>query len=174
MDYQVRVVIFSTYCRDKITGKNIVHSHITNMDEIPLTFDIPLTHTVEKKGTSMVAICTTGHEKLSFTVVLGCHGNGQKLPPMVIFKRKTLPKEAFPARVVVKANQKGWMDEEKMKEGLREVAFAKASINVEAEPVGKSDSDDEEEELGILDIEIAQLFNSDTEDENFDGFVAEE
>lgn len=29
----------------------------------------------------------------------------QKLPPMVIFKRKTLPKEKFPARVIIKA---GW------------------------------------------------------------------
>ncbi|TWW62330.1 Membrane-associated guanylate kinase, WW and PDZ domain-containing protein 3 [Takifugu flavidus] len=45
-DYQERVAIFRTYCRDKIT----VPSHITNMDEIPLTFDIPLTHKVEKKG----------------------------------------------------------------------------------------------------------------------------
>ncbi|TWW64308.1 hypothetical protein D4764_03G0013160 [Takifugu flavidus] len=106
-DYQERerVAIF----RDKITAP----SHITNMDEIPLTFDIPLTHTVEKKGTGMVAICTTGQEKSLFTVVLGCHGNGQKLPPILIFKRKTLPKEAFPAGVVVKANQKGWMDKEK-------------------------------------------------------------
>ncbi|TWW61092.1 hypothetical protein D4764_05G0011820 [Takifugu flavidus] len=41
-----RVAIFRTYCRDKITAP----SHITNMDEIPLTFNIPLTHKVEKKG----------------------------------------------------------------------------------------------------------------------------
>ncbi|TWW59247.1 hypothetical protein D4764_06G0007770 [Takifugu flavidus] len=52
--------------------------------------------------------------------------------------------------------------------------FTKVGINAEAEPVSESDSDDEEEEFGMLDIEIAQLFNSDTEDENFDGFVAEE
>ncbi|TWW63271.1 hypothetical protein D4764_03G0002790 [Takifugu flavidus] len=41
-----RAAIFRTYCRDKITAP----SHITNMDETPLTFDIPLTHKVEKKG----------------------------------------------------------------------------------------------------------------------------
>ncbi|TWW74411.1 hypothetical protein D4764_14G0004140 [Takifugu flavidus] len=46
VDYQKRVAIFRTYCRDKITAP----SHITNMDEIPLTFDIPLTHKVVKKG----------------------------------------------------------------------------------------------------------------------------
>ncbi|XP_029690866.1 MORC family CW-type zinc finger protein 3a isoform X2 [Takifugu rubripes] len=38
-------------------------SHIPNMDDIPLTFDIPLTHKVEKKGTSTVAIRTTEDEK---------------------------------------------------------------------------------------------------------------
>ncbi|TWW75344.1 hypothetical protein D4764_13G0000060 [Takifugu flavidus] len=46
-------------------------------------------------------------------------------------------------------------------------------INAEAELVGESDSDDEEE-FGMLDIEIAQLFNSDTEDENFDDRRGEE
>ncbi|TWW63297.1 hypothetical protein D4764_03G0003050 [Takifugu flavidus] len=45
-DYQERVAIFRTYCRDKITAP----SHITNRDETPLSFDIPLTHKVEKKG----------------------------------------------------------------------------------------------------------------------------
>lgn len=71
---------------------------ITNMDEVPFTFNIPVNHTVEKRGTSTVSIRTTGHDRLTFTVVLGCHGNGQKLPPMVIFKRKTLAKEKFPRK----------------------------------------------------------------------------
>ncbi|TWW59303.1 hypothetical protein D4764_06G0008330 [Takifugu flavidus] len=48
-DYQERVAIFRTYCSDKITAP----SHITNMDEIPLTFNIPLTHKVEKKGPAL-------------------------------------------------------------------------------------------------------------------------
>ncbi|KAK7934312.1 hypothetical protein WMY93_005208 [Mugilogobius chulae] len=91
------------------------------MDEVPLTFDIPVNRTVEKTGTRTVPILTTGNEKSSFTVVLGCQANGQKLPPMVIFKRKTLPKEKFPAGVIIKANPKGWMDEDKMSEWLSEI-----------------------------------------------------
>ncbi|TWW81817.1 Carbonic anhydrase-related protein 10 [Takifugu flavidus] len=75
-DYQERVAIFRTYCRDKITAP----SHITNMDEIPLTFNITLAHKVEKKGP--VAIRTTEHEKSSLTVVLGCHGNRQSVGRM--------------------------------------------------------------------------------------------
>ncbi|KAF4083566.1 hypothetical protein AMELA_G00143600 [Ameiurus melas] len=285
-DYKEKLAIFHTYCSNKITDKKIQPNHITNMDEVPLTFDIPVNHTVEKKGTNTVSIRTTGHEKSAFTVVLGCHGNGQKLPPMVIFKRKTLPKEKFPARVILKANQKGWMDEEKMREWLREVyvkrldvffhaspsllicdsmrahltatvknevkqmnselaiipggltkelqplgigvnrafkvklravwerwmtdskhtitktgrqrlasyaticewivdawakvsaltvvrAFAKASIIAEQPPGNETDSDNDEREPGMSDDEIAQLFNSDTEDEDFDGFVGE-
>lgn len=39
---------------------------------------------------------------------------------LVIFKRKTLPKEKFPAGVI-KTNPKAWMDEEKMSEWLREI-----------------------------------------------------
>ena len=36
---------------------------------------------------------TTGHEKDRFTGMLACLGNGTKLPPYVVFKQKTLPKD---------------------------------------------------------------------------------
>ena len=38
-----------------------------------------------------------------------------KLPPTIIFKRKTLPKEDFPHGVEIMVNHKGWMNEEIMK-----------------------------------------------------------
>ncbi|KAK6299839.1 hypothetical protein J4Q44_G00298720 [Coregonus suidteri] len=117
-DYQEKLVTFRAYCKKKITEKKIRPEHITNMDEVPLTFDIPMNRTVEKTGTSTVSVRTIGNEKSSFTVVLACQANGQKLPPMVIFKRKTLPKENFQAGVVIKASPKGWMDEEKMTPSL--------------------------------------------------------
>ncbi|XP_015253526.1 PREDICTED: secretory phospholipase A2 receptor-like [Cyprinodon variegatus] len=101
-DYNEKLASFHSYCSKHIADKRIQPSHITNMDEVPLTFNIPVNHTVEKKGTSMVAIHTMGYEKASFTVVLGCHANGQKLLPVVIFKRKALPKETFSAGVVIK------------------------------------------------------------------------
>ena len=77
---------------EKIDELKIHRKHITNMDEVPLTFDIPLNCTVEKAGASAVTICTTRNEKSGFTIVLACQANGQKLPPMVIFKRKDLAK----------------------------------------------------------------------------------
>lgn len=47
-------------------------------------------------------------------------------------------------------------------------AFAKAGIISEGPHGTESDSDSEESGTGIFDL--AQLFNSETEDEDFDGF----
>ena len=56
---------------------------------------------------------TTGHERTHFTVVLACIANGFKVKPMVIFKRKRIPKgEKIPAGVLVHCHPKGWMDED--------------------------------------------------------------
>ena len=74
-------------------------------------FYLPSNRTVDCVGSKTVAVRTTGHEKKThFTTVLGCMADGTKLPPMVIFKRKTMPKEKFPIGVIVHVHQKGWMD----------------------------------------------------------------
>ena len=44
-------------------------------------------------------------------VVLSCCAGGTKLPPMLIFKRKNMPKEAISKGVIVHVHDKGWMDE---------------------------------------------------------------
>ena len=86
-----------------------------NMDETPVWFDMPSARTVNVKGEKTVLVNTTGHEKSQFTVVLACLTDGTKLKPMVIFKRKTLPKENFPPGVLLRCHLKGWMDEAGMK-----------------------------------------------------------
>ena len=55
-------------------------------------FDMPGNRTLDKIGTKCVFVRTTGHEKMHFTVVLCCMANGSKLPPLVIFNRKPIPK----------------------------------------------------------------------------------
>lgn len=80
-----------------------------------------LNRTVERTGTSMVSVLTTGNGKALLTVAPGVLSDGQKLLPMVILKRKTLPKETFPAGTIVEVNPKGWMDEEMMKNWPSEV-----------------------------------------------------
>ncbi|XP_061129331.1 activating transcription factor 7-interacting protein 1 isoform X2 [Syngnathus typhle] len=105
-DCQEKVSTFHAYCQTIITEKKIQPEHITNMDEVALSFDIPLNDAVEKT---------------SFTVVLACQANGNKLPPMVIFKKKTLPKKDFPAGIVIEANSNGCVDEDTMCAWLREI-----------------------------------------------------
>ena len=87
-----------------------------------MTFDIVSNSTVDKKGSKTVSILTTGHEKDRFTVMLACLGDGTKLPPYVVFKRKTLPKKiTFPNEVIVRCQEKGWMDEAMIKDWLKTV-----------------------------------------------------
>ena len=67
-------------------------------------------------------IMTTCHEKDRLTVILACLGDGTKLPPYVVFKRKTLPKDlVLPRGIHVRAQAKGWMDESLVKDWLNSV-----------------------------------------------------
>ena len=57
-----------------------------------------------------MTINTTGHEKDRFTVMLACTADGGKLPAFAVLKRKTMPKDKFPAGVIVRAQYNGWID----------------------------------------------------------------
>jgi len=81
-----------------------------NMDEVPLMFDVPSNKTVDVKGAKTIMIKTSGNEKTCYTVVLVCCADGTNLPPLLIFKRKTLPKDAIPYGIYVHVHSKGWMD----------------------------------------------------------------
>ncbi|KAK7088131.1 hypothetical protein V1264_022083 [Littorina saxatilis] len=119
-DLLEKTTLFRNFVSELIAEEFIGLDFIVNMDEVPLSFDMPLTRTINKKGESSVSIKTTGHEKSNFTCVLACTASGIKLPPMLIFKRKTMPKEKFPAGIVIKVNVKGWMDETMMHNWLAE------------------------------------------------------
>jgi hypothetical protein len=82
-------------------------SQVGNMDEVPITFDMPETRTVDEKGKKSIILTTTGAEKCNFTVILCCTADGGKCHPMVIFKRKTMPKITVPKGIVVTVSPKG-------------------------------------------------------------------
>jgi hypothetical protein len=54
-------------------------------------------------------------------VILSVTADGHKCEPMVIFKRKTMPKEKFPEGIIVTVNKKAWVDQEIMKQWLEKV-----------------------------------------------------
>ena len=86
-----------------------------NMDEVPLTFDGPSNKKVDVTGAKTIMIKTSRNEKTHYTVVLACCADGTKLPPLLIFKRKTLPKDIIAHGIYVHVHSKGWMDGEGMK-----------------------------------------------------------
>ena len=120
-DLEEKITSFHRFVIKRRKETNYELVHIGNTDETPVWFDMPLARTVNARGERTVLVNTTGHEKSSFTVVLLCLANGTKLKPMVIFKRKTIPKENIPAGVVVHCQPKVWMDEEGLKIWVQKV-----------------------------------------------------
>ena len=90
-----------------------------------MTFDVPSNKTVGVKGAKTIMIKTSGNEKMRY-VVLACCADGTKLPPLLIFKRKTLPKDVIPYGIYVLVHSKGWVDGEGMKLWL-EIVWSKHS-----------------------------------------------
>lgn len=66
-------------------------AYIGNMDETPVSFDLPSNTTIDELGARSVSIRTTGHEKANFTLVLTCMADRTKLLPLIIFKLRNVP-----------------------------------------------------------------------------------
>jgi len=112
VDHDAKLLEFQQFIIQLCRQHGYDLSQIGNTDQTPLTFDLPYERTVAVKGVKTVSIMTTGHEKSHFTVMLACTADGGKLPPYIVFKRKTLPKEMrFPRGVHVRVHPKVWMDE---------------------------------------------------------------
>jgi hypothetical protein len=96
-------------------------SQIGNADQTLLFFYMPRNTSVEKQGLLSVTIKTTGAEKQRCTIMLAATADGDKLTPYLIFKRKTLPKEKFPPGIHVRVQEKGWMDQDLVKDWVDKV-----------------------------------------------------
>ncbi|CAI7878390.1 unnamed protein product [Closterium sp. NIES-54] len=98
---------------------------ILNEDQTPLFLEMPAERTLEMKGARTVHVRSAGYEKERVTVMLAVTASRLKLPPYVVFKRKTIPKVPIPAgkrsTVVVRAQDKGWMDESLVQDWITQV-----------------------------------------------------
>ncbi|CAJ0600460.1 unnamed protein product [Cylicocyclus nassatus] len=83
------VASFRSFVKAKIT--TILAKDIGNMDEVPVTFDMPRRYTVDIRGTQDYQSTDLGNERTNFTVVLGVTADGGICPPMVIFEKKKRP-----------------------------------------------------------------------------------
>lgn len=104
-----------------IKAEKLAPCQIINMDEMLLTFDCLPNRIVYKQGEKTIPNITSNNEKNLFTRVLSCTANSNKLKPLLIFKRKTIPKGDFPANLTVSANEKLCMYKEMRIHWMEEV-----------------------------------------------------
>ncbi|XP_077111701.1 uncharacterized protein LOC143767342 isoform X2 [Ranitomeya variabilis] len=115
-EYETETLSFHKFVIDAMKRHRFELSQIGNMDEIPITFGVPSNRTVDAKGVKI-----SRKEETHYTVVLACCADGTKLPPMIIFKRKDMPKEDIPRGIILHAHERGWMDEDGMKVWIEKV-----------------------------------------------------
>jgi len=86
-----------------------------------MRFELPTNRTLEFSGSRTVPVKSCGAEKRSFTVVLAVAADGTKVPPKVIFKGVRTPRDlVVPHPLRVSFHKKGWMDEQGVKEWIRQ------------------------------------------------------
>ena len=82
------VSIFLNEIRNNRIANGFSDSIIWNMDETPIFLNMPITKTIVKRGSKQVIVKTQGQEKCRVTVILTILAEGDKLPPLIIFKAK--------------------------------------------------------------------------------------
>ena len=87
--------MMQTICMQGDAGVNRINSG--NMDEVPVSFDLPSQFTVGERTEMDVSVTITGFEKCSFTVVLVVTRSGNKYLLIATFKRKAILKERSPS-----------------------------------------------------------------------------
>jgi len=113
-DFEQKLLNYQRYITNLRKTGNFLMRQMANADETAIYLDMLPNYTMEKKGVKGVLLKTTGCEKLRLIIMLAETADARKLPPLLILKRKTLPKsEAFPKDVTVRAQEKGWMMEER-------------------------------------------------------------
>lgn len=102
---------------------------IGNMDETPVSFDLPSQTTIEETGSKTVSIRTCGYEKSNFTVILACMADGMKLPATIIFKLAKVPRQDFPSGIIIRANREGYSNTEEMLFWVENIWNQRASLS---------------------------------------------
>ena len=92
------------------------NNSILAMDETPVWKDMVSSTTVDKTGSKVVPLKTTGHEKVRVSVCIAAEDDGTKLKPFVVFagaKRESKAlHEEYTRQCSVASSANGWMNEE--------------------------------------------------------------
>jgi hypothetical protein len=120
--YKEKLVSFQKFLKLRKQHKYLL-GQIGNADQTPLFSDMPESTTVNSASEQMVQIRTMGAKKQRCTVMLAITADRQKLPPYVVFKRKTMAKEKFPLGIIVWVQESGWMTEDLIDHWIKFVWF---------------------------------------------------
>ena len=99
-------------------------SLVGNMDKTPAFFDMVPSKCIAAKGTKECVDSTSGGKKKHIKIVLAAMGDEKMLPPMIIFKGKTdrtISDLNIPAEVIMKLQEKAWMDDHLMKVRVEDI-----------------------------------------------------
>jgi len=69
-EYERKIIEFHKYVSNVRKKLCFEIRQLRNMDEVPLTFDVPWNKTVDDKGAKTIMVKTSGNEKMCYTVVL--------------------------------------------------------------------------------------------------------
>ena len=112
-EYERKIIEFHKYVINMRKKLCFEKGQLGNMDEVPFTFDVLSNKTADVKVAKTIVIKTSGYETMRYAVFLACCADGTKLPPLLIFKRKTLPKDVIPHGFTFMFILKdGWMEKE--------------------------------------------------------------
>lgn len=120
-EFDVKIINFHRHVIKLRKNNGYLLSQIGNANHVPLYFDMPTNTTLAEKDYKSFLIQKTGCEKLRCNVMLAITADGTKLPPYVIFKRKTMPIDNIPKGIHVRVHEKGWMDAAMLGDWMRTV-----------------------------------------------------
>ena len=81
--------LFWNEVHDVINKNGLGKGNIFNMDETPLFFNMIPNKTIAKRGKKTILIKSQNQEKCRISIILCIVADGDKLPPLIIFKGKT-------------------------------------------------------------------------------------
>lgn len=139
---------------------------IGNADQTVVWFDAPDNVTVEVEGKNSIRVLTMGVKRQRCTVMLCITADKGKLPPYVVFMGKCVPTERFPDRIFVRAQDKGWMTNELIRDWLMRMWEKWPGTNLDTRPLLVMNSfrvhltKSMRQQLGACEIDLAVILGS--------------
>eukprot|EP01022_Parablepharisma_sp_SALTPOND_P030724 TRINITY_DN7725_c0_g2_i1.p2 TRINITY_DN7725_c0_g2~~TRINITY_DN7725_c0_g2_i1.p2 ORF type:complete len:176 (+),score=9.13 TRINITY_DN7725_c0_g2_i1:29-529(+) len=87
-DYEVSIENFQRKVSKTVLEQHITPDRLVNMDETPLYFALSIPRVVAEKGAKAVSVDWPKNKNNRVTLVLAVASDGNKLPPLLIFKGK--------------------------------------------------------------------------------------